>query len=109
MHAKCITDNANCREFEIATIENSERYDGIGVCYNRVLDSRPTNEKSWYIFCLDDLGLRESIVEKLKELDASRLLGPQEHQPAFVSDFIINGDCWVLSTKGRKTARASTP
>ena len=76
MHAKCIKDNPFCRECEIAAIDNRERNDGIGVCYNRFLDSRPANEDAWYVFCHEDFEPKEPLLDRLTALDPSCLWGP---------------------------------
>ena len=76
MHAKCIKDNPFCRGCEIAAIDNRKRNDGIGVCYNRFLDSRPADEDAWYVFCHEDFEPKESLTDHLAALDLSCLWGP---------------------------------
>lgn len=54
MYERCLRRNPNAAGCELAPIDNRERNDGIGVCYNRFLDSRPADEDAWYVFCHED-------------------------------------------------------
>lgn len=76
MHAKCIAENPNCRGCEIVALDNREQNDGIGVCYNRFLASRPSDENAWYVFCHEDFELREPLDERLLKADTNTLWGP---------------------------------
>ena len=76
MHARCVKDNPFCRGCEIVAIDNRESNDGIGVCYNRFLDSRPQDEDAWYVFCHEDFEPKESLADRLGSLDPSCLWGP---------------------------------
>lgn len=76
IHARCVKDNPFCRGCEIATIDNRERNDGIGVCYNHFLVSRPADEDAWYVFCHEDFEPKEFLADRLDGLDTSCLWGP---------------------------------
>lgn len=76
MYERCVRDNPRCAGCELAPIDNRERNEGIGVCYNRFLDSRPSEEDAWYVFCHEDFELKESLVDCLRDLDRTSMWGP---------------------------------
>lgn len=76
MYERCIRGNPHCRGCELVSIDNREQNDGIGVCYNRFIESRPADEEMWYVFCHEDFELKESFVPKLEFIDRDCLWGP---------------------------------
>ena len=76
MHQQCVGLNPCNNGLEIVAIDNRERNEGIGVCYNRFLNSRPRNEDAWYVFCHEDFELKEAITARLASLDKNTLWGP---------------------------------
>lgn len=76
MYDTCVRENPCVIGCELVPIDNRERNDGIPVCYNRFLDSRPVDEDAWYVFCHEDFQLQESIVPRLENLGRGDLWGP---------------------------------
>ena len=76
MYERCVRANLHCIDCELAPIDNRERNEGIGVCYNRFIESRPADEDAWYVFCHEDFELKESLSERLASLDRASLWGP---------------------------------
>lgn len=76
MHRRCVGLNPCNNGLEIVAIDNRERNEGIGVCYNRFLNSRPRGEDAWYVFCHEDFELKEPLATRLTALDKNALWGP---------------------------------
>lgn len=76
MYDTCIRGNPHCADCELVPLDNRVRNAGIGVCYNRFLDSRPADEESWYVFCHEDFELKETLGPRLESLDRNCLWGP---------------------------------
>lgn len=76
MYDKCIVKNPNCQGCEIVALDNREKNDGIGVCYNRVINSRSADEDAWYIFCHEDFEPLAPLTNVLNGLDKNALWGP---------------------------------
>ena len=76
MYTKCIARNGNCLGCEIVAIDNREANDGIGVCYNRFIESRSADEDAWYVFCHEDFELLEYLPPRLDKLEQNALWGP---------------------------------
>ena len=76
MYERCIQDNSFLSDGELCPIDNREKNEGVPVCYNRFLASRPKDEVVWYVFCHEDFELKESISGLLDGLDTNTLWGP---------------------------------
>lgn len=76
MYERCVRGNPHCAGCELVSIDNRERNDGIGICYNRFIESRLTDEDVWYVFCHEDFEFKEPPVPKLESLDRTCLWGP---------------------------------
>lgn len=76
MYERCVRGNPNCAGCELVPIDNRERNEGIGVGYNRFIESRPADEDTWYVFCHEDFELKESLPERLATLGRDSLWGP---------------------------------
>ena len=76
MYERCLKGNPFLSGGELCPIDNREKNEGVPVCYNRFLESRPKNESAWYVFCHEDFELKESISALLDGLDMNALWGP---------------------------------
>ena len=76
MYERCVLANPHCAGCELAPIDNRERNEGIGVGYNRFIESRPADENAWYVFCHEDFELKEPLFNRLATLDRDSLWGP---------------------------------
>lgn len=76
MYEKCIRGNPHCAGGEFFPIDNRERHEGVGVGYNRFLDSRPRDEDVWYVFCHEDFRPLEHLESVLSNLDKGSVYGP---------------------------------
>ena len=77
MYTRCVKANPFTHGCETVSIDNRVRNDGIPVGYNRFLDSRPTDENAWYVFCHEDFELKEPLLPRLTAtLDPNALYGP---------------------------------
>lgn len=76
MYERCLKGNPFLSGGELCPIDNREKNEGVPVCYNRFLASRPKDESAWYVFCHEDFELKESISALLDGLDMNALWGP---------------------------------
>ena len=76
MYERCVRGNSHCAGCELVPIDNRERNEGIGVGYNRFIESRPADEDAWYVFCHEDFELKEPLPERLATLGRDSLWGP---------------------------------
>ena len=76
MHDRCVAGNPHVSECECVPLDNSARNDGIGICYNRFLASRPRDDDAWYVFCHEDFEFLEPPPARLEGLDRDSLWGP---------------------------------
>lgn len=75
MYERCVRGNPFTRGCELVAVDNRERNEGIPVCYNRFLESRPAGESAWYVFCHEDFELKEMLAERL-DVSRDSLWGP---------------------------------
>ena len=59
MYDRCVKGNPFVAGGELRPVDNREKNEGIPVGYNRFLDSRPPDERAWYVFCHEDFEWRE--------------------------------------------------
>ena len=76
MYARCITENPNMAGCETVAIDNTAAADGIGVCYNRFLDSFDFSRPAWLVFCHEDFEPLENLRQALDGRDRAALWGP---------------------------------
>ena len=58
------------------SLDNRACNEGVPVCYNRFLDTRPPGEEAWYVFCHEDFQLLEPLAPLLAGCDRQALWGP---------------------------------
>ena len=58
MYERCLKGNSFLFGGELCPIDNCEKNEGVPVCYNRFLESRPKDESAWYVFCHEDFELK---------------------------------------------------
>ena len=75
-YERCLKDNPVLSGGELCPIDNREKNEGLPVCYNRFLESRPKGETTWYVFCHEDFELKEALPPLLDGLDKNSLWGP---------------------------------
>ena len=63
MYDRCVKGNPFVAGVELRPVDNREKNEGIPVGYNRFLDSRPPDERAWYVFCHEDFEWREPAAE----------------------------------------------
>lgn len=76
MYEKCVRGNSCVAGCELVPVDNRDRNEHISSCYNRFLESRPSDEDAWYVFCHEDFQALEPLEPLLADCGRDALWGP---------------------------------
>ena len=76
MYERCLKGNPFVAGCELHPFDNRELNEAVPVCYNRFLDSWPSGEVAWYVFCHEDFEPKEPLVRLLAGCAREALWGP---------------------------------
>lgn len=109
MYDKCIRNNPCCAGCELLPIDNRERNEGIPRGYNKALDSRPSCEDAWYVFCHEDFQPLEDLKNCLADCETNALWGPigvvTERRFLVYCQWFLQGEVEGCSRRGENIIR----
>lgn len=75
-YERCVRKNPHIPDGSIVMLDNRERNDFVGSCYNRFLDGYDYTRPAWFVFCHEDFEIQDDIVSVLAGADKHSVYGP---------------------------------